>query len=123
MLFKNKCNPVELTDCTVTVGAVDEWLNSLSSVSRAIENEHTQGTAHKDGDSATQALATQGTQVCFSLLAMAASASLFKPKYRLGHPENYLFFLSTKLFSGSKYPKKTFNLILRTEALMAAADQ
>ena len=77
VLFKNKCNPVELTDCTVTVGAVDEWLNSLSSVSRAIEHEQTQGTAHKDGDSATQALATQGTQVCFSLLAMAASASFY----------------------------------------------
>ena len=29
----------------------------------------------------------------------------FWPKYRLGHPENYLFSLSKKLFLGSKYPK------------------
>ena len=30
---------------------------------------------------------------------------LFQPKYRLGHPENYLFLLSKKIFTGSKYPK------------------
>ena len=29
----------------------------------------------------------------------------FKPKYRLGHPENYLFLLSKNIFTGSKYPK------------------
>ena len=29
----------------------------------------------------------------------------FQPKYRLGHPENYLFVLSKKIFTGSKYPK------------------
>ena len=34
----------------------------------------------------------------------------FKPKYCLGHPENYLFFLSKNMFIGSKYPKnKLFN--------------
>ena len=32
---------------------------------------------------------------------------LYKTKYRLGHPQNYLFLLSKKIFSGSKYPKKT----------------
>ena len=30
----------------------------------------------------------------------------FEPKYRLAHPENYLFSLSIKIFFGSKYPKK-----------------
>ena len=30
---------------------------------------------------------------------------LFQPKYRLSHPENYLFSSSNKIFSGSKYPK------------------
>ena len=29
----------------------------------------------------------------------------FHPNYRLAHPENYLFLLSKKIFSGSKYPK------------------
>ena len=29
----------------------------------------------------------------------------FWTKYRLGHPENYLFLLSKNIFSGSKYPK------------------
>ena len=34
----------------------------------------------------------------------------FQPKYRLSHPENYLFLLSKKLFTGSEYPKnKLFN--------------
>ena len=28
-----------------------------------------------------------------------------QPRYRLAHPENYLFSLSKKIFSGSKYPK------------------
>ena len=30
---------------------------------------------------------------------------LFQPKYRLAHPENYLFLLFKTTFSGSKYPK------------------
>ena len=30
----------------------------------------------------------------------------FKPKYQLGHPENYLFHYLKKICSGSKYPKK-----------------
>ena len=35
----------------------------------------------------------------------------FWPNHRLGHPENYLFSLSKKIFSGSKYPKiKLFNV-------------
>ena len=29
----------------------------------------------------------------------------FLPKYRLGHPENYLFLLSKNRYTGSKYPK------------------
>ena len=29
----------------------------------------------------------------------------FSPKYRLAQPGNYLFSLSKKIFSGSKYPK------------------
>ena len=29
----------------------------------------------------------------------------FQPNHRLAHPENYLFLLSIKIFSGSKYPK------------------
>ena len=33
---------------------------------------------------------------------------MFWPKYRSTHPENYLFSLSKKMFSGSKYPKKQF---------------
>ena len=36
-----------------------------------------------------------------------------KPKYRLVHPENDLFQLSRKIFTGSKYPtKKTGNTSL-----------
>ena len=29
-----------------------------------------------------------------------------EPKYQLGHPENYLFWLSIKICFGSRYPKK-----------------
>ena len=29
----------------------------------------------------------------------------FQPKYRLGHPEIFLFLLSKKVLTGSKYPK------------------
>ena len=42
---------------------------------------------------------------------------LFWLKYRLGHPENYLLSLSSKLFSGSKYPKNSiFNFENRSIA-------
>ena len=37
-----------------------------------------------------------------------ASELPFQPKYRLAHPENSLFSLSKKLFSGLKYPKQHF---------------
>ena len=47
---------------------------------------------------------------------------LFKPKHRIGHPENYVFSLSEKIFSGSKYPKKEFYFILKTEALTSGSD-
>ena len=40
---------------------------------------------------------------------------LFQPKYRLGHPENYLFLLSINIFTGSKYPQK--EMILKKESL------
>ena len=39
------------------------------------------------------------------------SLLLFLPKYPLNHPENYLFSLSNKMFSGSKYPKKHFTFV------------
>ena len=35
----------------------------------------------------------------------SATVVLFQQKYWLGHPENYLFSISKKLFVGSKYPK------------------
>ena len=37
-------------------------------------------------------------ELCWSVLP-------FLPNYRLAHPDNYLFLLSKKIFSGSKYPK------------------
>ena len=40
---------------------------------------------------------------------------MFQQKYRQSHPENYLFSVSERLFSGPKYPK-TFHLISETEA-------
>ena len=40
-----------------------------------------------------------------STWALSAAVHLFKPKYRLGHPENYLLLLSKNIFTGSKYPK------------------
>ena len=44
--------------------------------------------------------------VCRCLISKGPPTVLpFQPKYRLGHPENYLFLLSKKLFIGSKYPK------------------
>ena len=42
---------------------------------------------------------------------------LFSPKYRLGHYGNYLFPLSKKIFSGSKYPTNFF-IVLKKEALV-----
>ena len=36
---------------------------------------------------------------------MLQSVLPFWPNYRLAHPKNYLFLLSRKMFSGSKYPK------------------
>ena len=37
--------------------------------------------------------------------ARTAAVVIFWPKLRSTHPENYLFLLSIKIFSGSKYPK------------------
>ena len=50
-----------------------------------------------------------------------SSALFFSPKYHSAHPEKYLFSLSKKMFSGSNYPKKTFYLILKTEALLGSS--
>ena len=45
-----------------------------------------------------------------ALSSTPVAVLLFKPKYRLGPSENYLFLLSKNIFSGSKYPKiKLFN--------------
>ena len=33
------------------------------------------------------------------------SSVAVQPKYRLGHPENYLFLLPKNIFEGSKYPQ------------------
>ena len=35
----------------------------------------------------------------------ADPVKFFQPKYRLGHPENYLFLLSKNIFLGWKYPR------------------
>ena len=45
------------------------------------------------------------------------SLVIFWPKCRSTHPENYLFSLSKKIFSGSKHLKKNY-LILKKEALV-----
>ena len=50
-------------------------------------------------------------------LAGRYAVLLFQPKYRFGQPESYLFLLSKKTFFGSKYPKKLFCFIFKTEAL------
>ena len=42
----------------------------------------------------------------------------FRQNIRKNHPANYLFSLSKKIFSGSKYHKKIFCLIMKTEALL-----
>ena len=55
----------------------------------------------------------------------ACSAVLFFwPKYRLAHPENYLFLLSIKQNSGSKYPKNNlFNFENRSTVVVAYMNQ
>ena len=45
-------------------------------------------------------------QLKWATLPRLHSVLPFKPEYRLGHPENYLFLLSKNIFTGSKYPKK-----------------
>ena len=40
-----------------------------------------------------------------------------KPKYRIGHPQNYLFSLSNEVILGWKYPKNIFFLVLKTEGM------
>ena len=39
---------------------------------------------------------------------MSGPVIFLQPEYQSGHPENYLFSLSKKIFSGSKYPKNSF---------------
>ena len=39
-----------------------------------------------------------------SLHKWLPTVKFFSPKYRSGHPENYLFLLPSKIFLGSKYP-------------------
>ena len=43
---------------------------------------------------------------------------LFQPKYRLGHPEKYLFLLSKKICFCIKVSKKIVYVILKTGALL-----
>ena len=43
--------------------------------------------------------------VTLNLHNLKGAVLLFQPKYRLSHPEKYLFSLYNKIFSGSKYPK------------------
>ena len=53
-------------------------------------------------------LGTAGSLIIESIQAkkrVSRAVLPFWPKYRLGHPENYLFLLSKKSFIGSKYPK------------------
>ena len=51
------------------------------------------------------------------LLQASLTGVLIQPKYQSSHPENYLFSLSNKTLSGSKYPK---HIILKIEATIAA---
>ena len=44
----------------------------------------------------------------FTPISRVCAVLLFKPKYLLSLPEDYLFLLSKRIFSGSKYPIKTF---------------
>ena len=41
------------------------------------------------------------------------AVEIFKPKYRLGHPENYLFILLIIFFDRIKVSRKTFHLVLK----------
>ena len=41
-----------------------------------------------------------------ALIVELRAVRIFQPKYQFGHPEKYLFLLSNKTLSGSKYPKK-----------------
>ena len=52
------------------------------------------------------------------MLQVSQAVLPFQPKYQFAHPGNYSFSLSEKAFSRSKYPKKTFYLILKKEALV-----
>ena len=53
-------------------------------------------------------------------LEQCPSVLLFKPKYRLCHPDNYLFSLSKKIFYLSKYPKNiSFNFENRSNGALA----
>ena len=54
-----------------------------------------------------------GLQQC-----QCSSVLPFSPKYRLGHPENYLFLLSKKYIFRIKLSNKIFHLILKKEALI-----
>ena len=57
------------------------------------------------------------TQLLVCLTYVTCSAS-FQPKYRVGHPENYLFSLSKKNLFRIKVSKKIFNFILQKEELV-----
>ena len=49
----------------------------------------------------------KAVMVCMLAVCMAkAPVQIFKPKYRLGHPEDHLLLLSEITFFGSKYPRK-----------------
>ena len=54
-----------------------------------------------------------------------APVLLFQPEHRSGHPENYLFLSSKNIFSGSKYPKKTYIFLKQTHwcALLCTVPQ
>ena len=49
--------------------------------------------------------------------AIVRTVLLFQPKYRLLHPDNYIFSSTTKIFSGPKYEKKKMGIeALRTKS-------
>ena len=49
--------------------------------------------------------------------ALSGPVMFFKPKYRLGPPENYIFIVSHKINLVSKYPKKNDLLLKKTSPL------
>ena len=59
----------------------------------------------------TKCCCTRSTAVWYTIQSSALAPQTsqpvlpFQPKYSLGHPEKYLFLLSTNVFSGPKYPK------------------